>query len=187
MDKTTTAGDSATVLDVDVCMAQRYLRALGALESATYQTFDDSPEKRRHLARILQGSFSDNVIELCDLNRDGAGVFVTVNQTDLKGRSAANVTALRACFVDGDDVPFPTSWHTRPDFIVWRSKTRWHAYWKLSSDTPLESFKGIQERLAAYYHTDPKIKDLPRVMRIPGFVHRKGVPTMVRFKDWRKK
>jgi hypothetical protein len=39
------------------------------------------------------------------LNREGAGVFVTVNETDLKGRTAKNITSVRAVFVDLDGAP----------------------------------------------------------------------------------
>src|SRR5262249_12827835 len=44
----------------------------------------------------------------------------------------------------------------------------------------LDAFTPTQELIAKRFGSDPKVKDLPRVMRLPGFWHRKGEPFMVR-------
>src|SRR5262249_29029700 len=52
------------------------------------------------------------------------------------------------------------------------SLRKWHAYW-LVSDCTLEQFTPLQLRLAALYGGDTAVQDLPRVLRVPGFFHRK--------------
>lgn len=151
-----------------------------------YQCFDDSPAKRRELARVIHGRADDTAVmaELAELNTRGAGVFVTVNGTDGRGRRAENVTRLRAFFVDADDVEMPTEWHCTPSFIVRRDDRHWHTYWTLRGDglsgpAMAKTFRDAQKRLAAFYGTDPAVCDVSRVMRMPGFMHCKGNPVEV--------
>jgi len=60
---------------VDLTDTQRFLDCLGGVDARfTFQTFDDSPAKRRALARILHGRFRD-----CrDALGDAAGVALDV-------------------------------------------------------------------------------------------------------------
>jgi hypothetical protein len=51
----------------------------------------------------LRGSLRDVLPALEQANRDGRGVYVTVNETDGKGVKAANITRVRALFADLDD------------------------------------------------------------------------------------
>jgi hypothetical protein len=83
---------------------------------------------------------------------------------------------VRALFVDADS-PIEKPWALEPDIIV-QSGNGVHAYWTVA-DTPLEAFTPAQKRLAAFYGTDSKVSDLPRVMRLPGFFHLKGEPKFV--------
>ena len=62
-----------------------------------------------------------------------------------------------------------------PDIVVESSHGRWHTYWK-ADDCPLEEFTLRQKQIAAKFGSDPKVVDLPRVMRLPGFLHQKGEP-----------
>ena len=48
------------------------------------------------------------------------------------------------------------------------------------TDVPLVGFSELQKALAAEFSGDPKVHDLPRVMRLPGFLHRKGQPFQCR-------
>ena len=43
-------------------------------------------------------------------------------------------------------------------------------------DVPLISFSLFQESLANKFNSDPKVKDLPRIMRVAGFFHHKKKP-----------
>jgi hypothetical protein len=44
----------------------------------------------------------------------------------------------------------------------------------------LEQFSKVQKAIAGRYKGDSSVHDLPRVMRLPGFVHRKGEPFVAR-------
>lgn len=155
------------------------LESIGGL--FTFQTFDDSPAKRRELVRVMHGSFSDNLPKLTELNRAGAGIFFCVNETDLKGRSAGNVTRVRALFADFDDYdPLREfNYELVPSFVVESSPGKYHCYWLLADELQLEQFKPLQKLLAAKLGSDPSINNLDRVLRVPGFAHQKGEPFIV--------
>ena len=40
----------------------------------------------------------------------------------------------------------------------------------------LDQFGAVQKAIAARFNGDKSVHDLPRVMRLPGFIHRKGEP-----------
>lgn len=155
--------------------AQRFLAALGD-GTHTFQTFADA-RKNARLARVLHGTFAEHADKLADLNGRGAGVFVAVNETDGHGRKAENVTGIRAYFADLDGAPLEPvrAAPLRPHCTVESSPGRWHAYW-LVSDAPLATFKMVQRAIAARFGSDPAVCDLPRVMRIPGYLHLKAEP-----------
>lgn len=48
---------------------------------------------------------------------------------------------------------------------------------------PLDAFKPAQRALAGKFQGDTSVCDLPRVMRLPGFVHRKGEPFVTRIES----
>lgn len=149
-------------------------------EAVTWQIFDDGPDKDFRKARVLHGKLADVAHELQTANADGCGVFCTVNETDGKGRKRDNIRKVRALFVDCD-TERPESWHLQPSMVV-ESAAGPHAYWCVV-DCDLDAFAGLQKRLAAYYRSDPKVCDLPRVMRVPGFWHCKRDPVRVQLID----
>lgn len=168
------------MIEPNIDAATAFLDALEPGGRFCFQTFDDSVTKRQSLVWQGHGTLDDHALHLADLNEAGAGIFVTVNRTDGQGRKEANITGIRALFIDGDDQDMPTEWHKPPSIIVTRDARHWHAYWVLRPvSEDLEFFKGAQMALIERYKTDAKIKDLPRVMRIPGFLHRKQEPVMV--------
>jgi hypothetical protein len=167
----------------DLSQASAFVAALAGSPDApcTWQTFDDDGErKNKALARVLHGPLSAVAESLERLNALGAGVFLAVNETDLKGRSKANVVKVRALFVDADG-PILRPYAVDPSFRVESSPGRSHAYWLVNGDAMLEGFTPAQKQLISYYQTDPGIHELPRVMRLPGFWHRKAEPSLVRF------
>lgn len=111
---------------------------------------------------------------LMHANAQGAGIFVTVNETKGKRRIASEVSRIRALFVDGDDTETPAAWPITPTLMHRRSATRWAAFWVLADDMPLGLFRAAQSALAAMFSGDPSVGDLPRVMRLPGFDHCKN-------------
>jgi putative DNA primase/helicase len=153
-------------------------------EAVAFQTFDDAdvPEKdkRKHLARILHGTIDDVGDELHRLNKAGAGIYWMVNYGDGRGRQAGNVTGVRCVFVDTDGAPLQPILDAglTPHAVVQSSPGKWHVYWQVS-DCTREQFTIVQKALAAKFGTDVSVNDLPRVLRVPGFLHRKAEPTKV--------
>lgn len=157
-------------------------------ENNTFQTFDDKKTKDPKKATVLHGSFKQHYEQLTHLNSIEAGIFVMVNQGDgivhegnKTCRTKSNVIAVRALFADADGVPIEPIMDIcpPPHILVESSPGKWHIYW-LTNDTKLEEFTLRQVAIAKRYGTDPAVKDLPRVMRIPGFYHQKNEPFMTR-------
>ena len=140
----------------------------------SFQTFDDKV-KNKKVTRQLHGSIKKHFQELSQLNAKGAGVFFTVNETDLMGRSKEHIKKVRAVFIDLDGTPLPDKFDLEPHCVVNTSKGKYHVYW-LVDDMELETFTLYQQALAVRFNSDPKVKDLSRVMRIPGFYHYKKDP-----------
>jgi hypothetical protein len=162
--------------------AQRFFDLLGQGENFTALTFDDdSKRKDKRLVKVFHGKLKQHAKEIARLNAAGAGVFATINQTDGKGRATANITRVRALFVDLDGAPIePVMAHVIPPSIVIESSPgRYHAYW-LTDDCALDKFKLAQQRLIKQFNGDPSVCDLPRVMRVPGFTHQKAEPFQTR-------
>ncbi len=157
---------------------RRFLELLAPGQLVTFQTFDDGPSpKRRDLARCKHGTLEQCEDWLRRMNLQGAGVFVTVNATDGKGRKVANVERVRALFVDIDN-PVPGTLERLlgdvlpPSIIVASSAGKLHAYW-LTDYVEVADFQELQSRVIAEWGGDPACKDLPRVLRLPGFLHLK--------------
>jgi hypothetical protein len=162
---------------LDKAAAGLFLELLADGEPVTFQTFDDSKVKRKEFSKVLHGGLDKHGDKLEALNGGGAGVFVMVNAGDLKGRCANNVKQVRAVFVDLDGSPLETvkDGPLKPHVLVESSPERYHAYW-LTNDLPCKEFRAFQEMLAQRFDGDTVVKDLSRVMRLPGYLHRKGEP-----------
>ena len=167
----------------DVSLARAFLSRLDPeAQHFTLQTFDDTKAKRKGAARIHEVDPGNGALDvLAGWNRAQAGVFVTVNETDGRGRQADNVQRVRAVFVDLDGAPLEPvlSAALEPHIVVQSSPGRYHAYW-LVDDCPLDKFEAVQRALAAKFAGDPSVHDLPRVMRLPGFLHCKSEPFLTR-------
>ena len=168
-------------MEIDLAAAARFLAALSPDNTHTFQTFDDAKLGRPGMTRILHGTFAKNADRLAAVNLKGAGIFVMVNRGDGYGRKAINVTACRALFLDLDGSPVEPvlAAPIPPRIVVESSPGKWHAYWPIV-DLPPDRFTGAQKALAALYSGDGKVHDKPRVMRLPGFLHRKGEPFQTR-------
>ena len=161
--------------------AAQFLDHLTQGEPATFQTFDDTGAKRKQLSSVMHGNLCNFQDRMQSLNEKGAGIFVMVNAGDLKGRKQENVKQVRSVFVDLDGSPLEPvlECQLQPHIVVESSPNRYHAYW-LIDDLPLTEFRAAQETLALRFNSDPAVKDLPRVMRLPGFMHRKQEPCLTK-------
>jgi len=166
----------------DMDQAARFLDLLDPKATSwTFQTFDDNPTRKdQSLARVFHGTLEEHAKTLTMLQARGAGVFVTVNETDGKGRKAENISRVRASFLDLDGAPLdPVRVWEEPHIICETSPGRYHTFW-LVDDCPLEAFRQVQKDLIQTFGGDKSVHDLPRVMRLPGFWHLKDDPYMVR-------
>lgn len=155
--------------------------------SLTFQSFDDDaarggegkPPKRPALVRVLHATADKSglkaaITTLSGLNARGAGVYLTINETDGAGRKKSNVKRVRAFFVEFDAKDgqiAPEEWPLEPSIIV-RSKGGLHVYW-LVDGAPLDEFKRVQKALISRFGSDTSINNLDRVMRLAGFLHLK--------------
>ena len=145
----------------------------------TFQTFDDNSERKSpklvkqfHVKDFLP---VDITLGLEKINSLGAGIFMTINLTNGAGRKTTDIVKVRAVFADLDGAPLGPVWEFNPSLVVESSPGKYHAYWSCS-DVPRGAFGQLQESIAYKFQSDPKVKDLPRVMRVPGFEHRKADP-----------
>ena len=165
-------------LQPDLAEAGRFLDLMAEGEHVTFQTFDDDAERKRPaLANVLHGELAAHAGRLQTFNARGAGIFWTVNYTDGAGRKAENVTGVRAVFLDLDGAPLAPvlAAGVDPHAVIESSRGKWHIYW-LVTGCSLDQFKPAQTALAAKFDGDRSVNDLPRVLRLPGFIHRKGAP-----------
>ena len=111
-----TARNDAGVIDLSA--AQAFIAALAGRDSpVTFQTF---PEREGATCRpmVKHGSLSNYGDTLRKANEAGAGVFVTINETNLRGRKASDVLKIRAVFADFDGAPLPETFPLRPHGII---------------------------------------------------------------------
>jgi hypothetical protein len=173
---------STANLEIDIAGAERFLRLLDSTATQfEFRTFDDNKQRKDPgLTRTFFGALTRHAATLQRLNQKGAGVFVTVNQTDGKGRATENITRVRAAYIDLDGPPLDAvrAAKFKPHIIVSSSPHKWHVYW-LVHGMALENFTPVQERLIKVFDSDPKVKALAGVMRLPGFYHCKAEPFLV--------
>lgn len=166
----------------DIGEARRFLAMLAPDGDVVFQTFDDDEERRdadpgtsKKLAWTTR-----KFDALASMNDKRAGVFMTVNRVDGDRRKADRVVGVRALFADFDGTDLPHAWGLDPSILVNTSPGKFHAYWMVDGDFPREEFSAAQRAIASHFGTDPVVIDLPRVMRLPGFWHRKGEPYQTR-------
>ena len=173
---------NATPYAPDLIATGRFLDALHPRGVFTFMTIPEGNRKGAAQVNVLHGTLNDHATRLTQLNNAGHGIFVMINEGDLKGRSAGNVIRVRMLFVDLDGAPVEPLLQSEipPHILVESSPNKWHGYWRVD-DCPLDKFKELQHALADRFNGDRSVCDLPRVMRLPGFWHHKtAVPFQTR-------
>jgi uncharacterized protein DUF3631/DNA primase RepB-like protein/primase-like protein len=155
----------------DRAEAARFLTMLDpTTEVFTFQTFGEG-EAAGTLASVFHGTLDQLWDTLVALNRRGAGIYVTVNATDLKGRKVENITRVRAVWQDDDtsrgwDVPL------EPSMVVNTSPRKFQRY-LLTDDLAREEHRALMDVMVEKHGADKNAIDLARVLRLPGFYHMK--------------
>jgi hypothetical protein len=167
----------------DKAMAGRFLAGLDPKAAKfTFQFFVDCGVGR---TQIFHGTLDEVWPKVLALNttEHGVGVFVNISETDFKGRKAENIIRPRALFADADSkgqaeqcIAIFEACSVQPSMAV-SSGRGYHFYF--CTELPLDQFSEMQKRLIAKLGTDPAVKDLSRVMRLPGTLHLKD-PTRPR-------
>lgn len=158
-------------------IGRKFLNILNR-DTFNFRALPDSPEAKENnpsaTVSIHSGTFNTHALALKQMNDKGCGVFVQINGSDGNGSRAANITKAECFFIDLDGPPLENidRLGLKPHMIVNSSPNKWHAYWVVD-DIPLEQFVSVQKRLAALMDSDQRITDLPRIMRLPGFLHMK--------------
>jgi hypothetical protein len=171
-----------------------FLKALDSTATRfTFQLFRD-PKHRKNEPhprglRLIHHCTAD---EACAFTTEwntpehGYGVYVTINATDFGGRKRENVIRVRAVCGDADnnlpELAARLKGLLPPSAIVQSSRGRAQFYWWVDDTFPLGDFERIQRALIAKLGTDPQVHDLPRVMRVPGTLHLKRAPQLVKLK-----
>lgn len=145
-----------------------------------FQTFKNAPNFNG-FPQWQYGTLRESADWLVRENDKGAGIYWMVNRGNGEGRSLESVIEVCAVFVDLDGAPLdPVALcPSPPHAILESSPERYQAFWRVK-DCPLDYFSPVQSALAERFGGDPAIKDLPRVMRVPGFLHLKGEPWRVK-------
>jgi hypothetical protein len=171
--------------NLDDDLARRFLKILDEkAKSFTYQTFHDTEAKEKDpsLAYVIPGPARDRLL---DLHERGAGIYVTVNETSDKAiRRDANIIRVRAVWREADAANLPEL-PIEPSLIVKTSPGHSHEYFLVADDWPADAqgradFAAVMERMVETYKSDKNAKDLCRVLRVPGFLHRKHEPHLIR-------
>ena len=161
------------------------------LEPVTFQVFDDTPRKDRKRAAILHGPLTDLAEDLDRRNAQGDGIFIAVNQTDLKGREKRNITTPRSTWADIDfkaaAEPFDLAALPLAPTMAVSSGHGVHLYWCFSEATPYQEghqaehealLRGIHKVLAPF-GADGQVCQVASVLRVPGFFNMKREPVLV--------
>ncbi len=153
------------------------------VERFNFRTFSDCPSATTpSLTGNFQGDFQQVSQRLQGCNERGAGVFVVINEG---GQKKADITRVRAVYADTDGAELePIVSTLTPHIVVNTSPGKWHVYWLVSANFPLDQFKPVQLAIANKFSTDKNVADLSRVMRLPGFNHNKTKPYPVQLIDW---
>jgi hypothetical protein len=175
---------------IDLEEARHFLRQLDPSTNIfCFQTLNDWKPKGQKfdpLAEHRTGTLADLTGWLIAKNRQGCGIFVTVNETDGKGRKMENIKRVRAVFRELDlpqEQARPVC--LEPSIVVESSPGKFHEYFLCDPASPLthDDFNGVQNFLVDVGDSDPNARGLPRVLRLPGFFHCKGEPVRVRLRE----
>lgn len=147
------------------------------------QVFDDVETRKDPKLAVVGKPSRFKKEQLEQWNKEGRGIFFSVNKVPSGARSKINVTGINAWFAESDDITIEEQWKRivscslQPSFVV-KSKKSLHIYW-LAKDATKENFERVQNGLCAYFDGDSSMTDISRVLRIPGFYHMKKPETAV--------
>jgi hypothetical protein len=144
------------------------------LELQRFQTFDEKDRNNRELARTYDGPLKVFAEDLTELNRKGAGVFITVCRVSY---GTGEALRLRALFISTEK-PLVRPIALPPSMKVKAGETL-NYYWLLQPNEMLENFIPAQAHLARFYGADQSMANLTQALRLPGFFIMGSEPSRV--------
>lgn len=104
---------------------------------------------------------------------DARAVYFVVNQG---GQTKEDIRQVTAFFIEYDDLALEEQYEKVmalpiPPHIIVKTKSSLHCYWLAVETTTTDEWEAVQRTFIVGANSDPAIKDLPRLMRIPGFDH----------------
>jgi predicted P-loop ATPase len=112
--------------------------------------------------------------KLDQLSRRRFGIYVVINNGLDEDNSIVSCPAL---FVEHDDLSIEDQavcWKgllPEPTIQIWTGGKSLHQYWVLDSPISPERWLSLQEKLISALKSDPSVKNLSRVMRLPGYTY----------------
>lgn len=157
----------------DLKQAQHYIQLLKGDANADvhWQFYCDSKESKK--AVDFYCSLNDALDNIQRYQKEGLGVYVTVNRTDGNGRKLQNITDMEWCFADLDGVALPATFPLLPNFITGRDNEHTHVYWSIKDCITTDQYISLQRRIALYSDSDQQVIDPCRVLRLAGSLHLK--------------
>lgn len=179
----------------DYAQAFAWFNALQA-DVVNWRFIHDQDKARPAIKR--RGTLAHIWQEACQWNAAGYGIFACINEMDgtgyapdgqpiqgVSGDTGEHVARIRAHVVDLDNLAAmenlqrAAAFQPAPAFAVQTSPGKAHVYWPCSYPANLETYRTLQRKLRQFFDGDKAVIDAPRVLRVPGFYHCKGVPHLV--------
>ena len=163
----TAAPSTAKDIQLDKDQANKFLIALGKNGDTRMRGF--SPWKGNGRKDTLNSGLA------LQWQQEGLGLYVVINNGGDNDDSINNCVAI---FCEWDDKPIDwqkTAWQElglpEPSLQVDSGGKSIHNYWVFNEPIAVDQWRNLQERLIAHTHSDPKLKNPSRVMRLPGTWH----------------
>ena len=174
----------------DANLAAAYVVALTGRPAETgaiwWRAIHDTDKKAQAIKRY--GTLAQCWNELCQLNNNGYGIFANINAfaPNATTHNLADVWYIRTHVVDLDNtLTAPANYQRaaqgepRPSFAVNTSPGKFHIYWPCPPYAGNERYETVSRKLRQIFDGDKSVIDPTRVLRVPGFFHRKGEPHLV--------
>ena len=168
---------------------QEYMSHFSGL--LTFQVFPDNPSTELRPGCIHTSDAVKVQKRLMNINAQGGGIYLTVNETDGTSRKASAVKRVRAVFVDLDavrpDSISESKWDTLglalslsegldPHLIVESSLGKYHIYWMVK-DFPVDKLKVVQKGVIEKLNyrdegsSDERIKSMANIKLADEVIH----------------
>lgn len=162
----------------DYKQALSFPTALGGNSIFDYRAIHDTDRARPAIP--FRGTLNECWKSIIRYNNQGYGIFSSIAILDGAGRELPNVTAIRAHYVDLDNISARQNMERAasscppPQFAVQSSPERFHVYWVVQPYSGNDRFTVRQTKLAHIFDGDRSIIDAARVMRLPGSLNLKN-------------